>query len=250
MINDTRICEPAHTGAHLFLNHLSVGKNCGAASQDGVKALNPHVVVNCSSLPIDQIALTFDQYHLVCISGYTPAEIVVANRIAREKNTYFFNVDTFGYFGYMFEDIGQNYAFEIDQKDRAKESGSVDGCEIMKAMESKSIVPLFVVIKCFFQYWNKYSRYPSLESVQELKDMKNQFLKESQAKLREKNKVTDNIVEAFVNNLGTELSPVCAIVGGVVAQEILKIICHNDRPFNNSFFFNGLDDSGMVAELL
>jgi hypothetical protein len=40
------------------------------------------------------------------------------------------------------------------------------------------------------------------------------------------------------------VSPVCAIVGGVVAQEILKTICHNDKPFNNSFFFNGLDDSG------
>jgi ubiquitin-like 1-activating enzyme E1 A len=252
MINDTRICEHAHTGAHLFLNHLSVGKNCGAASQDGVKALNPLVVVSRSSLPMDQIALTFDQYHLVCISGCTPEEIIIANTAAREKNTYFFNVDTFGYFGYMFQDLGQNYSYEIDQKDQEKRGGSVNSTHISTALETKNTSPLFIVIKSLFQFYKKYNEYPSevVESLQELKNIKNQILVDSQANIRAKNKVPDSMMETFVNNLGTELSPVCAIVGGVVAQEILKIICHNDKPFNNSFFFNGLDDSASVAELL
>jgi ubiquitin-like 1-activating enzyme E1 A len=249
MINDTRICEHAHTGAHLFLNRSSVGKNCGAASQEGVKALNPNVVVACSSLPMDQIAKTFDQYHLVCVSGYTPDEIAIANNFAREKQTYFFNVDTFGYFGYMFQDLGLNYEYEVEHKDLPKTQGAVDGCHILKAMESKDVTPLFVVIKSLFQFWKNYSQYPPVEAIQEMTNYKNRFVAESGAKVKDKKKVTDTIVETFVNNIGTELSPVCAIVGGVVAQEILKIICHNDKPFNNSFFFDGLDDSGQVAGL-
>jgi hypothetical protein len=58
-----------------------------------------------------------------------------------------------------------------------------------------------------------------------------------------------SFIEDFVRNLGCEISPVCAIMGGIVAQEIIKIICHNDQPFYNFLFFNGDDDSALVENL-
>jgi len=248
-INDTRICDSSHTGAHLFLNHNSIGKSCSEASQEGVKLLNPHVVVSTSALSMDEIGNSFDKYHLVCVSGLTPNEIINANTMARSKNTYFFNVDTFGYFGYMFEDLGKNYTFEKENEKKEKINQSIDMTPLSSALESKNSTPLFVVIKTLFNFWKIHSKYPTQDDHEEFKKIKDEILSQTKITNREKNKINDMLLQKFIQHLGTELSPICAIVGGVVAQEILKVICHNDKPFNNSFFFNGLDDSGLVAEL-
>jgi len=220
-----------------------------------VRLLNPHVSVSALTLSLQEIANSFDQYHLVCISGYTPEEILFANKMARKASTYFFNVDSFGYFGYMFEDIGLNYEFEFesDSSSNTKEKSSIDTVELSSAINANVSSPLFVLMKGLFRFWEKHSRYPSGDVVfdtEEFLAMKNNILLENKASNRERTRVPDKLANNFLQHLGTELSPVCAIVGGVVAQEILKVVCHNDKPFNNSFFFNGLDDSGVTCKLI
>jgi ubiquitin-like 1-activating enzyme E1 A len=42
---------------------------------------------------------------------------------------------------------------------------------------------------------------------------------------------------------------VCAIVGGVAAQEIIKIISANDAPLNNFFFYDSTEGSGVVERI-
>jgi ubiquitin-like 1-activating enzyme E1 A len=43
-----------------------------------------------------------------------------------------------------------------------------------------------------------------------------------------------------------EVSPVCAIVGGILAQELIKVVTGKDEPINNFFFYNGMDGGGFV----
>ena len=40
-----------------------------------------------------------------------------------------------------------------------------------------------------------------------------------------------------------ELAPVCAVVGGVVASEVIKAISGKGAPINNAFFFDALQTS-------
>ena len=47
----------------------------------------------------------------------------------------------------------------------------------------------------------------------------------------------------------SELSPVCAVVGGVLAQEVIKALSAKDRPYTNSFLYDGQQGSGII-ELL
>jgi len=46
-----------------------------------------------------------------------------------------------------------------------------------------------------------------------------------------------------------ERSPVAAIVGGKLAQEIIKAISNKDAPHNNFFIFNPCDGAGVVEKL-
>ena len=43
-----------------------------------------------------------------------------------------------------------------------------------------------------------------------------------------------------------ELSPVAAIVGGVLAQEVIKAVSKKDQPQNNFFLYNPVESSGSV----
>jgi ubiquitin-like 1-activating enzyme E1 A len=50
--------------------------------------------------------------------------------------------------------------------------------------------------------------------------------------------------------LGTsELPPVNAVVGGVLANEVLKAVSHKGEPVNNFFFFSLEDNVGLIETL-
>jgi ubiquitin-like 1-activating enzyme E1 A len=50
-------------------------------------------------------------------------------------------------------------------------------------------------------------------------------------------------MEQVARHADAELAPVCAIVGGVVASEVIKIISGKGAPINNAFFFDALQTS-------
>lgn len=47
-----------------------------------------------------------------------------------------------------------------------------------------------------------------------------------------------------------ELSPAAAVLGGVLAQEIIKAVSHKDVPIRNYFFFNGASDRVGLVEAI
>lgn len=47
----------------------------------------------------------------------------------------------------------------------------------------------------------------------------------------------------------SELSPVCAIVGGVLGGEVIKAVSLRDPPHNNFFFYNGFQGDGFVERI-
>ena len=57
------------------------------------------------------------------------------------------------------------------------------------------------------------------------------------------------IPEDILPMLFSELSPVAAIVGGVLGQEVIKVISNKDAPHNNFFLYNPLDTCGIVETI-
>jgi ubiquitin-like 1-activating enzyme E1 A len=50
-------------------------------------------------------------------------------------------------------------------------------------------------------------------------------------------------------NARAELSPVCAVVGGVVAQEAIKLLTRVDEPLRNTFLYDSTTGEGVVEAL-
>jgi len=57
------------------------------------------------------------------------------------------------------------------------------------------------------------------------------------------------LFRVYFSNCLAALSPVCAITGGVLAQEIIKAVSQRDAPHNNFFFYNGIESSGLVDRI-
>jgi ubiquitin-like 1-activating enzyme E1 A len=61
--------------------------------------------------------------------------------------------------------------------------------------------------------------------------------------------LTPSYLAEVAQNVGFELAPVCAVVGGMVASEVIKIISNKERPVNNTFFFDGTSADGIILRL-
>lgn len=58
--------------------------------------------------------------------------------------------------------------------------------------------------------------------------------------------LSDSYLATVAQSTLTELAPVTAIVGGMVASEVLKVISGKERPINNVLFFDGETCDGVV----
>lgn len=61
--------------------------------------------------------------------------------------------------------------------------------------------------------------------------------------------LTDEYLAKLATASAIELAPVCAIVGGLIASEVLKVISGKERPINNALFFDGTTSDGVVLRL-
>ncbi|CAL4095707.1 unnamed protein product, partial [Meganyctiphanes norvegica] len=56
----------------------------------------------------------------------------------------------------------------------------------------------------------------------------------------------EKLPNEFAGLVFGQVSPVCAILGGVIAQEVIKAVTHKDQPHSNFFFFSSQDEAGVI----
>jgi hypothetical protein len=59
----------------------------------------------------------------------------------------------------------------------------------------------------------------------------------------------DIYIRSAATTAAHEFSPVCAIIGGLLGQDILKSLGRRDPPMDNFFVFDGLAGSGSVLTM-
>jgi ubiquitin-like 1-activating enzyme E1 A len=58
-----------------------------------------------------------------------------------------------------------------------------------------------------------------------------------------------SVLASIARTLHVELAHVCAIVGGILGQEILKVLSGKDRPLSNTFVCSATEGFGLIKEL-
>ncbi|KAK4306272.1 hypothetical protein Pmani_021894 [Petrolisthes manimaculis] len=256
--------------ANFLAPHDSLGKNIAEASKERAQILNPMVQVTADTDNIvDKNDEYFTQFDVVCISRCQREHLVRINNICNQNKILFFAGDVFGMFGYTFTDVQEHhYVEEVkEHKTVKKQDGKTQTNETTKmvkrvetfyplsqaldvdwttkkyASQLRRVSPAYFIMHIIMEFMSLHGRTPDpahrKEDEVELLTIKNALMDKMNIP---QEKVNNN----FAGIVFGQMSPVCAIVGGILAQEIIKTVSQKDPPNNNFFFFSTLDGAGVV----
>ena len=58
-----------------------------------------------------------------------------------------------------------------------------------------------------------------------------------------------DVIRNFLQNIGTEISPVCAYLGGQLAQDVINVLSEKEQPIQNMLIFDGEESKGPIYTL-
>uniref|UniRef100_A0A3Q3WCZ3 SUMO-activating enzyme subunit 1 n=1 Tax=Mola mola TaxID=94237 RepID=A0A3Q3WCZ3_MOLML len=254
------------------------GQNRAQASLERAQNLNPMVEVHADSDRIeDKPDDFFLQFDAVCLTGCSRDLMVRVDQLCSQHNIKVFCGDVYGYYGYMFCNLGQEHSYVEEKPKLVKPSeNSNDGpepkkakvdpnetvmvkkmasfCSLKEALEvdwtgekakaclKRTPVDYFL-LHVMLKFRTDKGRDPGPLSFAEdshlLKQIRDDVLGAMGVS-------SDLLSDCFVSHCFSEMSPVCAVVGGVLGQEIVKALSQRDTPHRNFFFFDGRKGNGVV----
>jgi len=258
----------------------SVGMNRAKASLGRAQELNPMVDIIADSESIDTKSESFfDNFDVVCLTGCNPDLEIKLNGICHRLGIKFLSGNVFGFYGYMFSDLGKhtfmtekvkvlnssnNVGPSSAKKSKIEDDGEVeyeekteDFCTLFDALSSspfngkslkdvKRFSKTYLVMKVVHEYQNRYKCLPnpikSNKELENLLDVRNEVFE----KLQIDNEILNDEFTDYCTGI---FYPVNPIVGGVMAQEIIKAVSKKDTPHNNFFFYDAVSTSGVVQNL-
>lgn len=115
---------------------------------------------------------------------------------------------------------------------------------------TKRTSSVLILVHVLFKFYQAKGRYPEAEHRSEDIELLNRLKDEVADDLAySKSSLKDLEEDQFFDNVYGELSPVSAIIGGALGQDIIRSITHQDAPIRNFFLFNGLRLSGTVESI-
>ncbi|KAK9709813.1 hypothetical protein K7432_008781 [Basidiobolus ranarum] len=125
--------------------------------------------------------------------------------------------------------------------------------QIRKWLEDETgNLPFYVIVRAVDRFYESYKRYPGQEDDTVEDDIK--LLKESTASLLNEwglslDSISENDIHEVCRTGLAELPSVAALLGGIVSQEVIKLITRQYVPLSNTCVYNGIKATISTYEL-
>ncbi|XP_039624193.1 SUMO-activating enzyme subunit 1 [Polypterus senegalus] len=277
MLDHEQITEEV-TRSQFLIPVDSSEKNRALASLERAQYLNPMVEVKADNENVENKSDDFFlQFDAVCLTCCSRDLMIKIDQLCHKHQIKFFAGDVFGYHGFTFADLGVEHEFVEEKPKMIKPSQEIsDGPEAKKPKIDPNETMMVKKISSFCQLkdalevdWSGekmksiLKRTPNdyflLQVLLKFRTDKGRdplpecFPEDSELLLQIRNDVLDSqglssdlLPDDFVSWCFSEMAPVCAVVGGVLGQEIVKALSQRDAPHRNFFFFDGIKGSGVV----
>ncbi|KAF1942108.1 hypothetical protein EJ02DRAFT_403274 [Clathrospora elynae] len=246
------------------------------------------VKVLATDIRNEQDAAFYSAYDIIIATDMDFLSTSALNAGARIARKPFYAGASHGMYGYIFADlIEHNFVIEREKSNRAtqvgpesttrrvmgvqmkRESGKV--VELVSKQELyspmmlvkdsplpveiasnarrlKKVHPLLTCVRALWEYQrNGHGMYPMntehLEVFTTIAKLKHQEL------LLPVESLKAEFLRSFLQNLGSELAPVTAFLGGQLAQDVINVLGQREQPIQNLMLFDGEDSVGPVYTL-
>ncbi|CAN1747680.1 SUMO-activating enzyme subunit 1A [Linum perenne] len=259
LMDDRAVTEEALASNFLIPPDEKVysGRSLAELCCDSLKEFNPMVHVSVEKGDLVTMGFQFfEKFDVIVISCCPLATKILVNEKCRKisKRIAFYTVECRDSCGEIFVDL-QNYKY----MKKAKSDGSASECEIPYASFQEAIYApwgtlpkktskLYFAMRVIERFEEANNRNPgdlSIEDVPAVLQLKRQLC---EARSVSEELVPDALLERLVTG-SIEFPPVCAIVGGILGQEVIKAISGKGDPLKNFFYFDVVDGKGVVEDI-
>jgi len=280
-ILDSQKLSHENASAQFLSPEASVDEYRSKTCMSRAKDLNPMVDIVADTQQLHEKSEEFFQgFDVVCLTGENKENQIRVNEICRRLGVKFFSGNVYGYYGYMFADLGKHEFVEekvkvatatestsepAAKKPRTTSNSNTDEVEMIErdlqfvsfadalaydyvqgktARQLKQLSKAYLVSRIMMARNGKSDSniIKDVASHEELLELRN-------TELERIGLDSDMLPDEFASLCRGELFPVNAIVGGVLSQEIIKAVSHKDRPHDNFFFYDGNLTTGLVHRM-
>uniref|UniRef100_A0A8C5KE73 SUMO-activating enzyme subunit 1-like n=1 Tax=Jaculus jaculus TaxID=51337 RepID=A0A8C5KE73_JACJA len=254
--------SPEGPGAQFLIRTGSVGRNRAEASLERAQNLNPMVDVKVHTEDMEKKPEScFTQFDAVCLTCCSRDVIVKVDQICHKNGIKIVTGDVFGYHGHTFVNLGEHEFVEektkvakvsqvvedgldteraeLDSSETIMVKKKVVFCPVKEALEVawrsekakatlKCTAPDYFLLQVLLKFRTDTGHNPGSDSQSE----------DAELLLQNWNDVLDSLgvspdllPDDFVRYCFSKMAPVCAVVGGILAQEIVKALSHGIVEF-------------------
>ncbi|KAI0338896.1 hypothetical protein BDW22DRAFT_1337093 [Trametopsis cervina] len=271
VVVDTENVSEEDLGAGFFFRDEDVGTKRVDAAKARIEALNPLVAVEIyhdeSLLRGEGLENLIRDVDLVCATDWDRSGLITINSICRQFSKPFYAGGTYGLLGYIFCDLlKHDYISPAQSKDtgpakNVRLTASYAPLETclrehrwtgLTRKQTRELNPAAVF--SIFALWEYQERHggslPSdAQKAAEIEAIAADLVTRAEVNRQALPNVPKELAENVAVTAVRELSPVCAVVGGMLAQDILKALAAREPPIANFFVFDGSTGGGTVCKM-
>ncbi|CAZ81500.1 unnamed protein product [Tuber melanosporum] len=274
---DPGIVTGEDLGSQFFISEESVGLNRAEAAAPALQRLNPRVAVNIdTSDPRGKDAEFYGKFDIVIATELDLDCLIHVNDITRECNRPFYAAASYGMYGYIFADLirhdfiiereKSNMRTELKQETKTrsviavsekKESGKtvefVTKQELYSPLRSvisskvdstwrprrRRMVPnVLPGVKALWKFQQAHNRLPEAKR-EDFTEMTRLIMEANRDMGLPNDIVKSCFIAPFVENATSEVAPVAAVLGGILAQDVINVLGKREQPLQNFLVFDG-----------
>ncbi|OMP08366.1 UBA/THIF-type NAD/FAD binding protein [Corchorus olitorius] len=257
LVDDRLVTEEALSANFLILpdENLYNVKTLAEVCCDSLKEFNPMVHVSVEKGDISTFGVEFfEKFDVVVVSCCSLSRKKLINQKCRKlsKRVAFYTVDCRGSSGEIFVDL-QNYKYSKKKLEETVE------CELdYPSFEESISVPwrslpkrvskLYFAMRVIEQFEDFEGRNPGETSIADLPSVMKLKKELCETNSMNESQISDALLERLLTDT-SEFPPACAIIGGILGQEVIKAISGKGDPLKNFFFFDAVDGKGVIEDI-
>ncbi|KAI5055103.1 hypothetical protein GOP47_0030248 [Adiantum capillus-veneris] len=223
-----------------------------------LKDFNPMVHVALEKGDLMEKSNNFlDNFDVVVVGRSLLNYRIIVNGLCRKRSQKiaFFSVDCRGPLGEIFVDL-QTHSYVLKTKENEPHSvQKLVYCSLEESIAArwdklpKKTAKLFYAMRIVEDFERSNSRAPGQVTFEDLAAILDARKSYCESQGVPETSVPEKLLHRLLQVGERELPPVCAIVGGILGQEVLKALSGKGEPLKNFFFFDPSDGKGIIEEI-
>ncbi|KXS21377.1 hypothetical protein M427DRAFT_93669 [Gonapodya prolifera JEL478] len=261
---DPENVAPKDLGAGFFFRQEDVGQNRAISARERILDLNPRVKVDAVTKPLSDLDDDFyTQFQFLVLTQADLDTMLRIDDICRAKKIKLFAAGIYGLTGYAFADLVEhvyttaNPAAKDDTSAPKDITRTIQYHSLAETLEKRwdnttdkrardTVRPKFYAVLALLTYQQRHNAPPSSSEadVDRLVAIKDELMKRANVN---PSFVTLDLLRSLAATHSAELSPIAALAGGLLSQEILRAIGEKDPPMDNVLVIDGLEPQAGIA---